>query len=61
MPKPKVDPSLCIGCGVCTTICANAFELGPDGKSHVKDGADCLNCDCEAAKSSCPVGAISVE
>ena len=61
MAKPKVDGSLCIGCGVCTTICPNVFEMGSDGKSRVKEGAGCEGCDCESAKSSCPVGAISIE
>ena len=61
MAKPKVDATLCIGCGMCTTVCPKAFKLGDDGKSHVQKGADCKGCDCEAAKTSCPVGAISVE
>lgn len=56
----KVNKEKCIGCGLCTTICPEVFELGDDGKSNVKEGADLeKNKDCiKEAKESCPVGAI---
>lgn len=51
----KVNENLCIGCGACVSICPAGFEMGSNGKSHVKDGnADCV----DAAKSACPVSAI---
>ncbi|MCD6414520.1 MAG: ferredoxin [Candidatus Diapherotrites archaeon] len=54
----KVDSTKCIGCGVCVSLCPEVFEIGSDGKSHVKNEKG--NCDLEAAKNSCPVGAISI-
>jgi len=52
----KVNENLCIGCGACVSICSAGFEMGSNGKSHVKDGnASCV----KAAISACPVSAIS--
>jgi len=56
--KIVIDRNLCIGCGNCTAIAPEVFELDKDGKSVVKNqkGADneiILN-----AAQSCPVGAI---
>ena len=59
MGKPKVNKSKCIGCGACVAICPEVFEL-KDGKSIVKNSKGCSKCDCEAAKSGCPVSAISI-
>jgi ferredoxin len=56
----KVDANKCIGCGLCVSICPKVFELGKDGKSHVKKGdKGKVGCE-EEAKNSCPVGAISL-
>ena len=57
----KVDQELCIGCGACVALCPDVFEIKPDGKSHVKAGADCSNCDCQQAAQTCPVGAINAD
>lgn len=56
----KVNKEKCIGCGFCTSVCPDVFELGEDGKSRVKKGADLeKNKDCvKEAKDGCPVGAI---
>ncbi|AKM82098.1 TPA: ferredoxin [Candidatus Berkelbacteria bacterium] len=56
---PTVDPDLCIGCGLCVTTCADVFQLGDDGKSFVKDGSACANCNCQEAVDNCPAHAIS--
>ncbi len=53
----KVDKAKCIGCGACASICPDVFEIGDDGKSHVKAEKD-LPCVKEAI-DSCPVDAIS--
>jgi len=63
MARVKVDQDTCIGCGVCSSLCPEIFEMGDDGKSHVKkevvEGAD-LDC-VKQAIDSCPVQAISLE
>ena len=52
----KVDAKKCIGCGACASICPGGFEMGSDGKSHVKNAkAQCIG----DAVSACPVDAIS--
>lgn len=57
----KVDKNTCIGCGACASICPEVFEMGDDGKSHVKPNADVKkNVKCiKEAIDSCPVNAIS--
>ena len=53
----KVDKDICIGCGLCVSICRGVFELGNDGKSQVKSQkkSPCIR----EAIGECPVGAIS--
>lgn len=60
--NPKVDPNLCIGCGLCSSICPDVFELGSDGLAHVKnpDGCQTNATCCQEAADSCPVNAISL-
>ena len=59
--NPKVDPDLCIGCGLCAEICPEVFEMGDDGIAHVvnADGCESAGC-CQEAADSCPVNAISL-
>lgn len=60
--QPNIDPKKCIGCGVCTTICPQVFEV-KDGKAFVKKDAplkEKTECIGEAAEA-CPVDAISIE
>jgi len=57
--KVSVDKSKCIGCGACVSMCPDVFEMSDDHKSVVKN-SDCEGCDCKAAASACPVGAITV-
>jgi ferredoxin len=52
----KVDKSKCIGCGACTSICPEVFEM-KNGKASVKAQKK-IPCVKEAI-SSCPVEAIS--
>jgi len=56
----KVDKEKCIGCGLCSNLCPEVFELGEDSKVRVKEKADLeKNKECiKEAKESCPVGAI---
>lgn len=58
--KVKIDQEKCIGCGACVSLCEKVFELGDDGKAHIKKEADCLKCDCRKAVEGCPVEAITI-
>jgi len=58
--KVQLDQELCIGCGVCSQVCPEVFDLDEEiGKAKVikPSGADCA---VEAAES-CPVSCITVE
>lgn len=53
----------CIGCGLCTSICPEVFEINENGKSQVKEGVNVEEYSERIleAKDSCPVSAIEVE
>ena len=53
----KIDKSKCIGCGLCTGICDEVFEMDNDSKAKVKEQKN-LPCVKEAIEQ-CPVDAIS--
>jgi len=60
--KIIIDDEVCIGCGACEGTAPDHFELGSDGKAHVKkqyseDDKETI----EAAKNGCPAGAIEVK
>lgn len=59
----KVDQETCIGCGLCTSICEEVFEIQDDGKAHAIVDEVPSGCEDAAkdAESSCPVNAIEVE
>jgi len=59
--KPVVDAEKCIGCGVCVSLAPGAFEMGPDGKSHVKNPVEASDEEIQSAADSCPAQAITVE
>ncbi|HHY09640.1 MAG TPA: ferredoxin [Firmicutes bacterium] len=59
--NPKVDPDLCIGCGLCEEICPEVFEMGDDGLAHVIGADQCEDAGCcEEAAESCPTEAITL-
>lgn len=61
--KAFVDKDICIGCGACTGICPEIFDMDDDGLAVAKE------CDITAdleestleAQEGCPVSAISVK
>ena len=72
--KARVKKDTCIGCGACTAIANNIFEIGDDGLAEavcpyiegceadkVKEIADSEKDNVIDAYESCPVGAIEVE
>lgn len=74
--KTRVKKDTCIGCGACTVIANNIFQIGDDGLAEAINGVDeAINgvnkekvanvedseCDNVVdASESCPVGAIEV-
>jgi len=60
--KAKVDPDKCIGCELCTNICADVFKM--DGGVAVAFATPVpteAEAACQEAKDGCPVEAISIE
>jgi ferredoxin len=53
----KVDKNKCIGCGLCASICSEAFKMNDDNKAEViaNKNTPCV----KEAIDSCPVDAIS--
>ncbi len=60
MANITVDASLCTGCGLCSSICPEVFEIADDNIAHVK-GAECGSGDVNEVASQCPVEAIKVQ
>ncbi len=51
----------CIGCGTCAMLAEEAFEIGADGKSQVKEGALQLSEEkLLMVAQNCPVKAIEL-
>jgi ferredoxin len=61
--KACVDKSLCIGCGLCTAVCPEVFEMDDDGmaKAIEVEIPEKLSGSVEDAKTQCPVSAIKTE
>lgn len=60
--KAKVDHDLCIGCGLCESICPEVFEMGDDGLAHViAEVTEDLEDSAQEACESCPTEAITLE
>lgn len=60
--KPVVDHDLCIGCGLCSEICPQVFELRDDDLAYVVDEAGCaVHSCCDEAAQQCPVDANTLE
>lgn len=57
--KIIVNTKKCIGCGLCASIAPASFEIGPDGKSHVKNPPGDPEGEIQRAIDGCPVKAIS--
>ena len=70
MPKVIHEREKCIGCGACTAVCPNFWEMGDDGKSNLKGGKkagknfelNVKDASCNKdAESTCPVQCIHVK
>lgn len=68
--KAKVNKDICIGCGACTAIAQEIFEIGDDGLAEtinpedkdqkIKNILDNEKDNVLDAAEGCPVGAIEV-
>jgi ferredoxin len=58
MPKVKVDPKKCIGCGLCTSIAEKSFKMNDDGKAEAIVPTGDSDAKIKEAIESCPVSAI---
>jgi len=58
MKKPVVDKVKCIGCGLCASIAAKAFNLNDKGEAEVVEPVEEDEAKIQEAKESCPVEAI---
>lgn len=61
--KAIVNKETCIGCGLCTSVCSECFEMGDDGKAEfvVPEASKEAEDEVKEAAEGCPVAAISVE
>lgn len=59
----KVDRNTCIGCGACTAVCPEVFELDDEGlsRAYVNPVPADVESDALEAERGCPVEAISIE
>jgi len=70
MPKVIHEKDKCIGCGACAAVCPDFWEMGSDGKSHLKGSKKAgknfeltlkdAACNQDAA-NTCPVQCIQVK
>lgn len=64
MTKIIIDQETCIGCGACTAVAPEIFELNEEGKAKPKKTDDLNEEETTKAKEgadTCPVQAIKVE
>lgn len=61
--KAVVDKDLCIGCGLCPSICPEVFSMDDDGLAVAIDEELDENIvdSAKEAEDSCPVDAITVK
>ena len=59
----SIDESGCIGCGLCTQVCPEVFEMGDSGVAEVimEEVPENLEDSVQEAADSCPVEVITAE
>ncbi len=59
--KAHVDPEICIGCTLCTSICPEVFSMkGDKAVADPKPVPDEAKDSCRSAAEECPVTAITI-
>ncbi|MEW6170164.1 MAG: ferredoxin [Candidatus Omnitrophota bacterium] len=60
--KAKVDPDICIGCGLCVNTCPDVFKMEDDkAVAYVAIVPNQVENSCRQAADECPVTAIILE
>ncbi|MHB8964203.1 MAG: ferredoxin [Saccharofermentanales bacterium] len=61
--KAFVDRDVCIGCGICESVCPDVFLMDDEGKAKVivDEVPQPFQACTKEAEESCPVTAISIE
>ena len=60
MAKVTIDKSLCTGCGLCSSVCPEAFVIGDDNIAKAISDK-CQDQDIKEVATQCPVEAIKVD
>lgn len=71
MAEVSIDQDTCTGCGTCTALCGDVFEIGSAGKAQLVEEyqgddpasgtvPDDIGCT-QTGADSCPVNAITVK
>ncbi len=59
--KAKVDPEICIGCGLCVTTCPEVYRMEDDKAIvYVAVVPKAVEDSCKKAADECPVTAITI-
>ena len=61
MKNLKINTTLCIGCGTCSSLAGKSFKIEDDGKAHILNPVGDTEEVIQSAIDSCPVTAISWE
>lgn len=61
--KATVDQELCIGCGVCESVCPEVFQMNDEGLAEAIKGEieQAVMEEAKQAQTECPVEAITIE
>ena len=55
----RYDPKLCIGCGMCSTVCPHAVFAQDNHVARLVQPEKCM--ECGACQKNCPTDAITVD